>query len=183
MKNFCFALAPSFQYSLHPPPTCFQNKLHKLPPRIMNSGHNPTSPNAWTQLGWGQLFKGLTWRRVWHVQDQGTVFAPPTFRKGSTSKPLTTLRNNPQKEAEKQDRTRQKSRLEEVLQNEKNIGCSALPSQLNSCFLGWAWSYVSVKSHKVFPLLSWAPACHRDSKAASSSPLSSYGWDINCEYS
>lgn len=106
------------------PPTRFQNKFHELPLGIMNSGHNATSPNVWTQLGWGQLFKGLTWRRVWHVQDQGTVFAPPTFRKGSTSKLLTTaLRNNPN--------SRQKSWLGKGLRNEKDIGCSALPSQLN----------------------------------------------------
>lgn len=30
---------------------CFQNKLHKLPLGITNLGHNPTSPNAQTQLG------------------------------------------------------------------------------------------------------------------------------------
>lgn len=99
---------------------CFQNKLLIQPPwdhKFMPQSHKPkcTDPAGLrTNLQRADMEASPV-----HVQ-HGAIFAPSGPRKGSTSKPLTTaLGNSPQWEAEKQDRIRQKSRLEEMSRNEK----------------------------------------------------------------
>lgn len=74
----------------------FQNKLSKPPLEMTKLNQNPTSPNGWTQLGWGQFFGGVTWRWAQHTCRISAISAPPAPGKESISKPLTiTFRNNP----------------------------------------------------------------------------------------
>lgn len=115
---------------------CFQNKLRKLALGITNLGHNPTSPNGWTQLDWGQSFRGLTWRRAWHVCRIRAVFVPPAPGKGSTSKPLTTAWRNPNRRQKSQTEPGRKAGLRKCHTTRRGhqLLCVATSTKLNSCF-------------------------------------------------
>jgi len=167
------AIFPVLSFSHLPasPGIFFPKQAFQSPPWDHKCRPHPHQANAWSQLGWGQFFGGLTWRWARLTQRIRAIFAPPAPGKGSTSKPYHHVEKQPQQEAEKKDGARQRGN---AMPQEGDIGCSASLPQLNSraAFPGWAGLYLAVKSNKSFLLLSWALACDHGLRPASSSPSS-----------